>query len=78
MTPALNVITEEVDRLRTHRRFPPAGSSWWKPWARHAGWLAFEGGQAAGALVILIPGMGLRYGPGCELVSARRQAGCAL
>jgi 6-phosphofructokinase 1 len=51
---ALNVITEEADRLRTY-----AGSHKVvfviETMGRHAGWLALEGGEAAGAYVILIP-----------------------
>ena len=51
---ALNVITEEVDRLRTY-----AGSHKVifvvETMGRHAGWLALEGGESAGAFIILIP-----------------------
>ena len=51
---ALNVITEEVDRLRTY-----AGSNKVvfvvETMGRHAGWLALEGGESAGAFIILIP-----------------------
>ena len=51
---ALNVITEEVDRLRTY-----AGSNRIvfvvETMGRHAGWLALEGGESAGAFIILIP-----------------------
>jgi len=51
---ALNVITEEVDRLRTtagsHRRVFVVETM-----GRHAGWLALEGGEASGAYIILIP-----------------------
>lgn len=51
---ALNVITEEVDRLRTY-----AGSHRVvfvvETMGRHAGWLALEGGESAGAFIILIP-----------------------
>ena len=51
---ALNVITEEVDRLRTtagsHNRIFVV-----EVMGRHAGWLALEGGQASGAHIILIP-----------------------
>lgn len=51
---ALNVIVEEVDRLRTfagshHRTFIV------ETMGRNAGWLALEGGEAAGAFIILIP-----------------------
>lgn len=51
---ALNVITEEVDRLRTtagsHKRIFVVETM-----GRHAGWLALEGGEASGAFIILIP-----------------------
>ncbi len=51
---ALNVITEEVDRLRTY-----AGSHRVvfvvETMGRYAGWLALEGGESAGAFIILIP-----------------------
>jgi 6-phosphofructokinase 1 len=51
---ALNVITEEVDRLRTyagsHKRIFVVETM-----GRNAGWLALEGGESAGAYVILIP-----------------------
>jgi phosphofructokinase-like protein len=51
---ALNVITEEVDRLRTtagsHKRIFVVETM-----GRHAGFLALEGGESAGAFIILIP-----------------------
>ncbi len=51
---ALNVITEEVDRLRTtagsHKRVFVVETM-----GRHAGWLALEGGESCGAFIILIP-----------------------
>jgi len=51
---AVNVITEEIDRLRTtagsHRRVFVVETM-----GRHAGFLALEGGEAAGAFIILIP-----------------------
>jgi len=51
---AVNVITEEIDRLRTtagsHRRIFVVETM-----GRHAGWLALEGGESSGAYVILIP-----------------------
>jgi 6-phosphofructokinase 1 len=51
---AVNVITEEVDRLRTtagsHRRIFVVETM-----GRHAGWLALEGGESSGAFIILIP-----------------------
>lgn len=51
---ALNVITEEVDRLRTtagsHKRIFVVETM-----GRNAGWLALEGGESSGAYIILIP-----------------------
>jgi len=51
---AVNVITEEVDRLRTtagsHRRIFVVETM-----GRHTGWLALEGGESCGAYIILIP-----------------------
>ncbi|MEE8414155.1 MAG: ATP-dependent 6-phosphofructokinase [Dehalococcoidales bacterium] len=51
---ALNIITEEIDRLRTY-----AGSHKQivivETMGRTAGWLALEGGESAGAYIILIP-----------------------
>lgn len=51
---ALNVITEEVDRLRTtagsHKRIFVVETM-----GRHAGFLALEGGESCGAFIILIP-----------------------
>ena len=51
---AVNIITEEIDRLRTY-----AGSLQKivvvETMGRTAGWLALEGGESAGAYIILIP-----------------------
>jgi len=51
---AVNVIAEEVRRLRTtagsHKRIFVVETM-----GRHAGWLALEGGRGAGAYIILIP-----------------------
>jgi phosphofructokinase-like protein len=51
---ALNVIIEEIDRLRTtagsHKRAFVVETM-----GRHAGWLALEGGESSGAYIILIP-----------------------
>jgi phosphofructokinase-like protein len=51
---AVNVITEEIDRLRTtagsHRRIFVVETM-----GRNAGWLALEGGESSGAYIILIP-----------------------
>lgn len=71
---ALNVITEEVDRLRTtagsHNRVFVV-----EVMGRHAGWLALEGGEAAGAHVILIPEYDFEVRKVADLLSRRRQAG---
>lgn len=71
---ALNVITEEVDRLRTtagsHSRLFVV-----EVMGRHAGWLALEGGEAAGAHVILIPEYEFEVGKVAELLERRRRAG---
>jgi 6-phosphofructokinase len=51
---ALNVIVEEIDRLRTtagsHKRIFVVETM-----GRSAGWLALEGGEACGAYITLIP-----------------------
>lgn len=51
---ALNVITEEIDRLRTtagsHKRIFVVETM-----GRNSGWLALEGGESSGAYIILIP-----------------------
>ncbi|MDR0550079.1 MAG: ATP-dependent 6-phosphofructokinase [Deltaproteobacteria bacterium] len=71
---ALNVIVEEVDRLRTtagsHNRLFVV-----EVMGRHAGWLALEGGQAAGAHVILIPEHDFEVEKVAELLEKRRRAG---
>ena len=71
---ALNVITEEVDRLRTtagsHSRLFVV-----EVMGRHAGWLALEGGEAAGAHVILIPEYEFEVAKVAELLERRRRAG---
>jgi 6-phosphofructokinase 1 len=71
---ALNVITEEVDRLRTtagsHNRLFVV-----EVMGRHAGWLALEGGQASGAHVILIPEFAFEVEKVASLLEKRRQAG---
>ena len=71
---ALNVITEEVDRLRTtagsHSRLFVV-----EVMGRHAGWLTLEGGEAAGAHVILIPEYEFEVAKVAELLERRRQAG---
>ncbi|MDR2726121.1 MAG: ATP-dependent 6-phosphofructokinase, partial [Candidatus Adiutrix sp.] len=71
---ALNVIVEEVDRLRTtagsHSRLFVV-----EVMGRHAGWLALEGGEASGAHVILIPECEFEMEKVAELLRQRRQAG---
>jgi 6-phosphofructokinase 1 len=71
---ALNVITEEVDRLRTtagsHNRLFVV-----EVMGRHAGWLALEGGQASGAHVILIPEYAFEVEKVATLLEKRRNAG---
>ncbi len=51
---AVQVITEEIDRLRTtagsHKRIFVVETM-----GRHSGWLALEGGESSGAYIILIP-----------------------
>ncbi|MDR2339944.1 MAG: ATP-dependent 6-phosphofructokinase [Deltaproteobacteria bacterium] len=71
---ALNVITEEVDRLRTtagsHNRIFVV-----EVMGRHAGWLALEGGQASGAHIILVPEYDFDVGKVADLLRRRREAG---
>ena len=71
---ALNVIVEEVDRLRTtagsHRRIFVVETM-----GRTAGWLALEGGEACGAYIILIPEYAFSMEKVNELVSEGRRSG---
>ena len=71
---ALNVITEEIDRLRTtagsHRRIFVVETM-----GRHAGWLALEGGESSGAYIILIPEYDFEIERINELVSEGRRKG---
>jgi len=71
---ALNVITEEVDRLRTtagsHKRIFVVETM-----GRHAGWLALEGGESCGAFIILIPEYDFSIEKVNELVMEGRRAG---
>jgi len=71
---ALNVIVEEVDRLRTtagsHRRIFVVETM-----GRTAGWLALEGGEACGAYIILIPECDFSMDRVNELVSEGRRSG---
>ena len=71
---ALNVITQEIDRLRTtagsHKRIFVVETM-----GRHAGWLALEGGEASGAYIILIPEAEFSVDRVGELVLEGRRAG---
>jgi 6-phosphofructokinase 1 len=71
---ALNVITEEIDRLRTtagsHRRIFVVETM-----GRNAGWLALEGGESSGAYIILIPEYDFKIERVNELVSEGRRKG---
>jgi 6-phosphofructokinase len=71
---ALNVIVEEVDRLRTtagsHKRIFVVETM-----GRTAGWLALEGGEACGAYIILIPEHDFSIHRVNELVVEGRRAG---
>jgi 6-phosphofructokinase 1 len=71
---ALNVITEEIDRLRTtagsHQRIFVVETM-----GRHAGWLALEGGESSGAFMMLIPEHDFSVEKVNELVLEGRRAG---
>ncbi|OGN99781.1 MAG: hypothetical protein A2Y90_01250, partial [Chloroflexi bacterium RBG_13_52_12] len=71
---ALNVIVEEVDRLRTtagsHKRIFVVETM-----GRTAGWLALEGGEACGAYIILIPECPFDMAKVGELVTKARERG---
>jgi len=71
---AVNVITEEIDRLRTtagsHRRIFIVETM-----GRHAGWLALEGGESSGAYIILIPEYNFEMDKVSELVTEGRKKG---
>lgn len=71
---AVNVIVEEVDRLRTtagsHKRIFVVETM-----GRSAGWLALEGGEACGAFIILIPECPYDMDKVCELVSRGQKHG---
>src|ERR1035437_9208280 len=71
---ALNVITEEVDRLRTtagsHQRIFVVETM-----GRDAGWLALEGGESSGAYIILIPEYDFSIDRVCDLVIEGRKSG---
>ena len=71
---AVNVITEEIDRLRTtagsHRRIFVVETM-----GRHAGWLALEGGESSGAYIILIPEYNFEMNRVNELLMEGRKKG---
>jgi phosphofructokinase-like protein len=71
---ALNVIVEEVDRLRTtagsHKRIFVIETM-----GREAGWLALAGGEACGAYIILIPEYNFSIDRVNELVMDGRRSG---
>jgi len=68
---AINVITEEIDRLRT-----TAGSHGRifivETMGRQAGWLALRGGECSGAYIILIPEYPFDMERVCELLRERQ------
>ena len=71
---ALNVITEEIDRLRTtagsHKRIFVVETM-----GRQAGWLALEGGESSGAFIILIPEYDFSIEKVNELILEGRRGG---
>lgn len=71
---ALNVIVEEVDRLRTtagsHKRIFVVETM-----GREAGWLALEGGEACGAYIILIPEYPFSFQRVNDLIMEGKNAG---
>jgi len=71
---AVNVITEEIDRLRTtagsHKRTFVVETM-----GHHAGWLALEGGEASGAHMILIPEHDFTIDRVISLIVESRNAG---
>jgi len=68
---AVNIIMEEIDRLRTtagsHSRIFVVETM-----GRHAGWLALRGGECSGAYIILIPEHSFDMGKVCELLRERK------
>jgi ATP-dependent phosphofructokinase / diphosphate-dependent phosphofructokinase len=71
---ALNVIVEEVDRLRTtagsHKRIFVIETM-----GRNAGWLALEGGEACGAYMTLIPEYDFDFARVNELIMEGKRKG---
>jgi len=68
---AVNIIMEEIDRLRTtagsHNRIFVVETM-----GRHAGWLALHGGECSGAYIILIPEHPFDMERVCALLEERR------
>ena len=68
---AVNVIMEEIDRLRTtagsHSRIFVVETM-----GRHAGWLALRGGECSGAYIILIPEHPFDMDKVCDLLRERK------
>lgn len=68
---AVNVIMEEIDRLRTtagsHSRIFVVETM-----GRHAGWLALHGGECSGAYIILIPECPFDINRVCDLLRERK------
>lgn len=68
---AVNVIMEEIDRLRTtagsHSRIFVVETM-----GRHAGWLALHGGECSGAYIILIPECPFDMDRVCNLLRERK------
>lgn len=68
---AVNIIMEEIDRLRTtagsHGRIFVVETM-----GRHAGWLALRGGECSGAYIILIPEYPFDMDKVCELLRERK------
>jgi 6-phosphofructokinase 1 len=68
---AVNIIMEEIDRLRTtagsHSRIFVVETM-----GRHAGWLALRGGESSGAYIILIPEHPFDMDKVCDLLGERK------
>ncbi len=68
---AVNIIMEEIDRLRTtagsHSRIFVVETM-----GRHAGWLALHGGECSGAYIILVPEVPFEMDKICALLDQRR------
>ena len=71
---ALDVITQEVDRLRTtagsHKRVFVVETM-----GRETGWLALENGESSGAYIILIPEHGIFTVTRCKFLEGMEKAG---